>query len=619
VQTNTQFCFDDKDKNHLETTHRTTYMKYTMKFLSSFYIVLCLWLIIGSTDAQSTTTKLPHDNNGGDMTFPLPDFTMQLLVDEPNVKPKPFQWPLITTTSLHLSSYMISILQQTDTTRLADSTLTISLHTIPSIDNNAATTFPNSTVMKADFVGNVHFGNDNKLAMSQTKVNEMVNQAFEGSVLQDLWDNFQQDSTLRQIKNLKVWVIINDDISQVNVETSRGTTTPNVSNNDNNKAPLKIASLVTIMVLVLVFSIGSFAYLRHLRARQNNTNGVNSKGSGLTEESLEVDDDRSVFSSEYWKDAWAQAATQVKPRPRRRQRQFKRQPSSVRPNLDSIVEEEEEEEEEDWDESSWAIEDALDGAHMNGSGENVDSDEEEASAISPLALELEMDAQASCSSKSSAGSFFKDDDPEIMAGLSQRQSGCFPSRGRHCDVFETSAISPRALELDMDDAQSSCSSQSSAGSVFKDEDPEIMADLYQRQSGCFPGRGRRHRDLEMQMMTTPKPPKSSLCTLKQKDSDGITLARNKELAKMEKLQVKPTVAEELEAVRKRMLLKERQEKKEEPVLETNELAMVHKRVLAKKEQEKKEPEVVTDELTMMRNRILNKSQHGKESRNDEII
>jgi hypothetical protein len=171
----------------------------------------------------------------------------------------------------------------------------------------------------------------------------------------------------------------------------------------------------------------------------------------------------------------------------------------------------------------------------------------------------------------------------------------------------------------MDDAQSSCSSQSSAGSVFKDEDPEIMADLYQRQSGCFPGRGRRHRDLEMQVMTTPKPPKSSLGTLQQKDSDGVTLARNKELAKMEKLQVKPTVAEELEAVRKRVLLKERQEKKEEAVLETNELAMVHKRVLAKKEQEKKEPEVVIDELTMMRNRILSKSQHGKESRNDEII
>jgi hypothetical protein len=603
-------------------------MQYTMKFLSYFYIVLCLWLIIiGSTDAQATATKLPQDNNGDDdISFPLPDFTMQLFVDEPNVKPKPFQWPLITTTSLHLSSYMISILQQTDITRLDDSALTISLHTIPSIDHNAATKFPNSTVMRADFVGNVHFGSENGLAMmSQTKVNEMVNQAFKGSVLQNLWDNFQQDSTLQQIKSLKVWVIVNDDISQVNVETSRGKTTPNVSNNNNNNAPIKIAALVTIMGLVLVFSVGSFAYLRHLRARQNNNNnGVNSKGSGLTEESLEVDDDRSVFSSEYWKDAWAQAANQVKPRPPRRQRQFKRQPSSVRPNLDSIVEEEEEEEEEeeDWDDSSWAIEDALDGAHVNGSGENVDSDEEEeASAILPLALELEMDAQASSSSKSSAGSFFKDEDPEINAGLYQRQSGCFPSRGRHCDVLETSAISPRALELDMDDAQSCCSSQSSAGSVFKDEDPEIMADLHQRQSaGCFPGRGHRHRDLEMQVTSTPKPPKSSLCTLQRKDSDGISLARNKVLTKMEKLLVKPTVAEELEAVRKRVLLKERQEKMEEPVLETNELAMVHKRILVKKEQEKKEPEVVvTDELTVMRNRILSKSQHGKESRNDEII
>ncbi len=531
-------------------------MQHTMKLFSFFFIVLFI-SFASSTFAQATNTaaEKPHDN-GGEITFSLPDFTMQLLINEPHVDPKPFQLPLMFTTSMHLSSYIKSILE---TDARFDSALKTALDTEPSIDKNAATTFPNSTVIKADFVGEVHFDSDNGLGqiMTQTKVNEMVNQAFKGSVLQDLWQNFQQDATLQQVSNLKVWVIIND-INEVDVDTSRGTTQPNDSNNKN--APLKIAAIVIVMVLVSMFSVGSFAYLRHLRARKN-ANGVNSKDSSSTEESLEFDDP-SVFSTEYWKDAWAQAATQAKPRPPRRHRQFKRQPSSVRPNLDSIVEEEEEEEEEDdWDESSWAIEDALDSVNVNGLEDNADSDEEEASALSPNMLDLDMDGQVSCSSQSSTGSFFRDEDPEIMAVLDQKQSGCFPGRGRH-------------------------------------------------------------RDLEMQVVTTPttRPTKSSLRTMQRMDSDEITLARNKVLAKRETVQVaKPTVAEELEAVRKRVLLKEKQEKKEVPAVETNELTMVHQRILARKEAETKEPEVVTDELTMMRNRILSKSQHGKESRNDEII
>jgi hypothetical protein len=58
-----------------------------------------------------------------------------------------------------------------------------------------------------------------------------------------------------------------------------------------------------------------------------------------------------VFSTEYWKDAWAKAAAQITPRPPRdlKPRYFARQPSAIKPNLSSIQEEEEE-----WEVSSFA-------------------------------------------------------------------------------------------------------------------------------------------------------------------------------------------------------------------------------------------------------------------------
>jgi hypothetical protein len=57
-----------------------------------------------------------------------------------------------------------------------------------------------------------------------------------------------------------------------------------------------------------------------------------------------------VFSTEYWKEAWATAATQITPRPPRdlKPRNIAHQPSAVKPNLSSIREEEEE-----WEESSF--------------------------------------------------------------------------------------------------------------------------------------------------------------------------------------------------------------------------------------------------------------------------
>lgn len=309
-----------------------------------------------------------------------------------------------------------------------DSALKVLLNTFLSVDENAGTsTFPNLTVIKADFEGEVHFDHGNGLGQSMTmsKVNEMVNQAFKGDVLADLWENFKQDSTLQQVKNLKVWVIIND-VNELDMDTSHGSAQPsNTSSNSGSSTNilLKIAAIATIVSLVLIFSISSFTYLQHFRA-QKNASGVNTKGLGSTEESVDIDDDRSVFSTEYWNDAWAQAATQVKPWPPCRQQQFKQRPSSIQPNLDSIVEEEEKEEEEDWDDSSWAIEDALDGANI---GPN-DDEGEELSAIEPAMLEVEMDAEASCSSQSSKGSFFWDKDPEIMEVLEQKQSGCLPAR-----------------------------------------------------------------------------------------------------------------------------------------------------------------------------------------------
>lgn len=57
--------------------------------------------------------------------------------------------------------------------------------------------------------------------------------------------------------------------------------------------------------------------------------------------------------------------------------------------------------------------------------------------------------------------------------------------------------------------------------------------------------------------------------MQRTDSDEITLARNKVLAKKEKAQTKPTVAEELEAVRKRVLLKPKQEKRRNPLKQMN--------------------------------------------------
>lgn len=79
--------------------------------------------------------------------------------------------------------------------------------------------------------------------------------------------------------------------------------------------------------------------------------------------------------------------------------------------------------------------------------------------------------------------------------------------------------------------------------------------------------GRCKRDVEMQSTTWPS--KASHHTMQRTDSDEITLARNKVLAKKEKAQTKPTVAEELEAVRKRVLLKPKQEKRRNPLKQTN--------------------------------------------------
>lgn len=447
--------------------------------------------------------------------------------------------------------------------------------------------FPDGTVLNADFAGDVRVDSDNGMGqyMSAPLVNAMVKEAFKDGHFTDLKNDFAQDKTLQHVSDLKVWVMLTGSEGRVNevmIDTARGAQPPSTtdsSSSSNSNGPLKIALTTCILSMVMIGSVSFYAYRQYQRQKEENE----SKASDDTSSSSGDVEDPSVFSTEYWREAWAQAASQVKPRPtQRRVRQFKRKPSSVRPKLDSIVEGEEEEE---WDESSWAGGDPLESYSTWMAPNDVEADEESAIAPTMLPVELDPELDNTCSEaaegspQSSEGSFFKDEDPEIEIDVD---------------------LKPRMLPF---------------RHLNKDRDVEIQMTPKSKHGNARSLMKRQDSDVENQMSVAKSKHGSGRSLTKRRDSDEITMARNRVLSKKkEKEETKPTVVEELAAVRSRVLSKEKEERakvKEEPVV-VNELAAVHQRILSKKEEKKlKEVPEVTDELTMMRNKILSKSLHGK--------
>ena len=332
-----------------------------------------------------------QDPSKGFRILDLPEISMQLVFDKPDVNPAPFQWPLVATTSVHLTSYIEMVLK--GGTSDYSSSLKISLNPSLQIDEDAISSFPNGTVIKATFEGEIYFNKNYADTMvSQSLVNSMVNEAFKGSPFNDLFANFKDDSTLQQVDDLKVWVTLPTS-KEVNTAPHEATERGEHSNS-NSSGPIKIAAGTCVVSLVIIGSVSMYAYLRRQKDGKDCDDGSTSVES--------TEEEASMFSTEYWKDAWAQAAGQIKPKPTRRQRQFKRHPSSIRPNLDSI---QEGEEEDDWEDSAWTGDNPIESlsiwhtpAVMEATGEQTMDKVDEKGVSSPT---------------SSEGSFFTDEDPEI--------------------------------------------------------------------------------------------------------------------------------------------------------------------------------------------------------------
>ena len=366
-----------QEKKHLSPTTRR---QLTTKEMLLQLLLLCLSSRHLTVLAESTNVK----------TFELPPFSMQLMIGQQDVSPDPFEWPLIVATSSHLSRFIDmelgSVLNES-TLDWGNIVIQISLNASLDVDVESALAFPTGTVIKANFIGEAQFDNSNQAAqdLTQSSVITMVTNAFQGTNFWELLLRFREDDILRDIGDVQIWV--SDPLSDGSETEQTSDESPPPGSTPDSTSRLSSLKIILLTIVFFLVAIGVTAACAFVNYRQKHGAGAEghdeeetSKGSASTIEcdifseenprspsAAECDilsDDNpctnedsqsqkadTVFSTEYWKDAWAKAAAQITPRPPRssKPRNASRQPSAVKPNLSSIREEEGEEE---WEESS---------------------------------------------------------------------------------------------------------------------------------------------------------------------------------------------------------------------------------------------------------------------------
>jgi hypothetical protein len=375
-----------------------------MKKILLRFLLLFLFLRYQAVLAESEDGKI----------IKLPSFSMRLFVGQKDdVSPDVFEWPLIAATSSHLSRFIdMEIGSASDEPTLDWHSILkkISLDASLQVDVDGNESFPTGTVIKADFSGEAYFDNSNQATqrLTQSSIATVVRKAFMGINFWELAVRFNEDSILRDVIDVQIWVSGTDesDNARASDESRPPGSTPDST---FHFVPLTIAGFTVVIFLVTVGVIAMYAFVHFRHGRIVNDSHFEaeeederSKGSAstvecdiLSDESPRKEQDSqkvdTVFSTEYWKDAWAQAAAQITPRPPRdlKPRYFARQPSAVKPNLSSIQEEEE------WEVSSFAghiqsLSVWMMGPSLNVSQTHVATHTDPSSSLQDRDGELEM-------------------------------------------------------------------------------------------------------------------------------------------------------------------------------------------------------------------------------------